>query len=904
VLSWFGETSVPKTLPDDFAALGVKQVIYLPDADATGHKSAKKVHDLLYNSDIVFSARQLPEQLGKKADTGDLWQAVQFDATAFQQALSSAPEITFAAPQKRHRRDFETFRPDYTNSDYERAVEAVKRISGDRLNATGFNNKGWSKPVLCLFHDDSQPSASWNRDSGVLHCFACGESYSPQQVAEALHIEYPDYPSSYKSRKKKTADKSIATRVNPVKLPDFPATRTVDLPYISDINPDFLSSTSAIRSPLATGKTSLISRQIARIDATSDSSARVLVITHLQNLANNIAERLSRDLDDPIESYRDIPHEYRKSVTRIVVSYDSLHTVRDNWDYVFVDEFEQLQRHLSSGTMTNHEPVRAYRKLTTVLRQAKNVMVLDAHLSATSVNWLKSLRPDVTAIENKYRRQWKKLMMQKHESAVLADAFSAAKGDTKGVVIPTNSRTRSQDYYHLAVEKFGKDAVMLINGDTTNSTDARTFIRTISEGENRPLNELIPGLRVLIASPSLATGIDVQAQVSGVYGVFTRQIWATGYNIMQMMMRYRHAETRQLCIIGGYSTGDSEPVNWKDTYNRHIQRAIETADAANFSARGLDAVPDTQRDILKLQALLEADTATHRRDLFSYVIAVAKDEGFSIRYNDGKNTPTQTTLKAARSSRKELEKQRTLKADAVSPQKFDELIQEGNLSLAALQQARYGKKRWYIEHTAGQTITDELYDMLHTARKRTDFNRLVDMLDSVQRLQERDRHEAQTGMLLMKRQHYTRHRDIIEAGLSAVFGRDWLTSDESLTEAQIADRMSRFLRQHWQTIEIHLDTRRGLSDKPIDVMRRLLRRIGLRLGRKQIMVDGRRFYVYFIAPEHRDLMLKHARHALTTRADALLHSVSDTFSYTERSNEAKPEPKSLFGRSDTIESSI
>ncbi len=90
VISWFGEDAPPSTLPDDFRALGVREVRYLPDRDDTGQRSARKVARLLQGSGITYTVFELPSELGEKGDINRLWQTSNFDQVVF---LSHIEEI-------------------------------------------------------------------------------------------------------------------------------------------------------------------------------------------------------------------------------------------------------------------------------------------------------------------------------------------------------------------------------------------------------------------------------------------------------------------------------------------------------------------------------------------------------------------------------------------------------------------------------------------------------------------------------------------------------------------------------------------------------------------------------------------------------------------------------------------
>ncbi|MEO1287624.1 MAG: plasmid replication protein, CyRepA1 family, partial [Chloroflexota bacterium] len=757
------------------------------------------------------------------------------------------------------------------DADFEQTPQGLIDILASRLGVMGWKSNGWaSKNISSPFRDDRHPSATFNRESGVLHDFGTGESYSPTQVAEQLGIDWKAfYPKRNISTKapRPRLDATSDTNVNSVTIPPFEADKIVDMRYISDIDLGELGDTNLIRSPLATGKTSLISKIIAN----ANDNAKILVITHLQALAENISERLSQELDKPVECYHHIPHEYRPSAYRLVCSYDSLHTIRDDWDYVFIDEHEQFHRHLTSGTMRGNEPVRAYKKLLTIIEGAQHLTVMDAHMSVASTHFLKFFRGKLTRIKNTYRHKWQTMTFHQKESKVLAEAFKeASKDSTHGVVIPTNSRSKSQDYYQLACETFGDDAVMLINGENSSSKDARQFIRQLTDprNKNKSLAEIFPNLRILICSPSLATGLDVQARVSGVYGIFTQQKWVNACNIMQMMMRYRNADDRHLCVMGSNLIPEprTNPEDFVDSEYFAMNTPLDgTTIAADFGKHGVPFSNYMQEYIAIFSAWFEYETHYQQQSLRYFTELSAQDEGFTVAYQEGEDVIIREQLKWAREQRAEAFKQAVLSETVVSPDEFDTLRQHPDTTSKQLRKATAGIERWHIEFVSGQTVTAQLFAHLGSTRKRADFNRLLDLLDNVENLKKRDRDEAINDILVIKRKHYTRNRDLIYMAGRCVFGEDWLTNEQQATAETITERLETYMRLYIEEIRQYIDRRLDLSSKALNVFRRLLKRIGLQLGRAQMMVDGERFYMYFIDGEHREEMLAIATIGLQAR---------------------------------------
>ncbi len=855
IATTLSEVGIPKNLIATLKDLGINRLLYPVDKDAAGEKSAINWRDALRGSGVDFEAFSWGEDAPDKADANDIWMQVNFDADAFVARLNNLEALSLPLP--------EIVTP-FEETDFEQTPQGLIDTLASRLGVNAWKTNGWSrKNVSSPFREDKHPSAAFNRESGVLHDFGTGDSYSPTEVADQLGIDWKSY---YPERKYSKPRPQILNNDAPVTSPLFEAETIVNMRYISNLPLTELGATNAIRSPLATGKTSLISKIIQNAEPT----AKILVITHLQALAENISGRLSDECDTAVECYHQIPHEYRKSAYRLVCSYDSLHTISDEWDTVFIDEHEQFQRHLTGGTMRGGEPLRAYNKLMTIVKGAKQVTVLDAHMSIASTTWLQHMRGDVTTIMNSYTHQWDTLSIHKSESGLLAEAFSAAFGNTKGIVIPTNSRSKSLDYYQLAVKFFGDDAVMLINGENSSSRDARQFIKQLTHPDNKgkALSSIFPDLKILICSPSLATGIDVQAEVSGVYGVFTQQPWVNACNILQMMMRYRRADVRQMCVMGS-ATLPEKGIDWtqamEDAFTFHKARMSGTALAANFHQHGIHDFDSTQKLITIFSALFENDTKFHQQSLHFFVEMAARAEGFTLEHKEAFNEGIREGLKLARQERGDLFKKTVLSTTPVSPEAFDELRQNPDATSEELRTARAGLERWHIEYTSGQSITGELFTLLGSSRKRSDFNRLIDVLDNPDALKKRDREEAKIGVLVIQRKHYIRNRDLIDMAGRSVLGDKWLHSDEQLTADDIASRMDAFLRMHIAEIQQYIDRRFDLSDEPINIFRRLLKRVGLKLGRTQIMRDGVRYYLYFIDGKHRETILGHATIALKVR---------------------------------------
>lgn len=196
VITWLnGATSIPHNLVEALKLLGCTNLIHLPDLDEAGRKSSTKTADMLKGQNINYKAICLPATLGEKGDVNDWWQACEFNIEQFQEELTLYSQTAILREQDASFHDVDSSVEDYsshqadTDSELPQAfIEAVKHALGvDRVNRRGYAE------VCCPFHDDTNPSANWDVERHILHCFACGETFLARKVGEHFNIHLRDF---------------------------------------------------------------------------------------------------------------------------------------------------------------------------------------------------------------------------------------------------------------------------------------------------------------------------------------------------------------------------------------------------------------------------------------------------------------------------------------------------------------------------------------------------------------------------------------------------------------------------------------------------------------------------------------------------------------------------------------
>lgn len=193
VISCYGDSNIPDTLPDDLADWKVSILHVIPDRDESGMKWAMGIRELVYPKlpDVIIKFYALPYEVGSKKDVNDFWKD-QGRPAKFEDMLMALPE--WVLPEREPTVQQRELRIE-SESDQD-IPERLKAELRFRLGVKeSFNGEGWSrKNVRCPFHDDKEPSATWNDDLAILKCHAgCGKSYLVKDLCDHYGIRMADY---------------------------------------------------------------------------------------------------------------------------------------------------------------------------------------------------------------------------------------------------------------------------------------------------------------------------------------------------------------------------------------------------------------------------------------------------------------------------------------------------------------------------------------------------------------------------------------------------------------------------------------------------------------------------------------------------------------------------------------
>ena len=319
---------------------------------------------------------------------------------------------------------------------------------------------------------------------------------------------------------------------------------TLCVPYLPnaveiDLN---RSGLIGICSEMATGKTSIVKNY--RLD---HRDARFLVLGHRITLLRELsqASKLNTNL------YSDLPTGQLDKVNSLSITIDSLYklkTAANKYDCIFIDEARQVMNHALSAITCKQHRQEILMNLWYFIRSAKRVIIADAHLDDNTIDFFRAMRPVGEApliIKNDYKSPSRDVYYyQGNDSSALVAKLIAAVKQGKRVMVVSDSKKTILKLEAILVEKLGikggfssklskskNKVIWTIHADNSGSESNQHFVKNISTA--------VEDVDILLASPSLCTGVDIQgSRFDEVYGFFNA-VSLSATDCLQALHRYR-----------------------------------------------------------------------------------------------------------------------------------------------------------------------------------------------------------------------------------------------------------------------------------------------------------------------------------------------------------------------------
>ena len=292
-----------------------------------------------------------------------------------------------------------------------------------------------------------------------------------------------------------------------------------------------------IRAPQESGKTHRISELL------SGTRLSVLVVTHRESLARNLAARLE------FENYLDYSAHLLRDAPRLVICFDSLQKLVSggklpSYDVLLLDESEQVLEHATSRHI-RHKAAN-FGALEALLRDTPRVICADANAGRLTVDTLHRYAPARRIVWHKHEyevAQGRTLRLTHSRD----DVLDALESETRPVWLASDSLRFTRD-----VSAYLNDPdTLTINSETSTTDPAQAYLKN-------PTGQATAHRR-MVASPSVQTGLsDDSEHWKHVLGVFSG-VSSTPEDALQALMRARRVQ--QLTVYAPRGRGQAVSVS-------------------------------------------------------------------------------------------------------------------------------------------------------------------------------------------------------------------------------------------------------------------------------------------------------------------------------------------------------
>ncbi|MGB5634768.1 MAG: plasmid replication protein, CyRepA1 family [Waterburya sp.] len=298
-------------------------------------------------------------------------------------------------------------------------------------------------------------------------------------------------------------------------------------------------------SGMGTGKTELMARFRELYP-----QMRFLNLGHRVNLLKNLSQRLNTAMYSAL-SQGDLAKAVGLSIT--VDSLHKLQTQLNEYGCIFIDEACQYLAHLLHSKTCREHRAEILEVLEFLIRKATLVVLADAHMDDVTVDFFRAMRPEGEIpfiIKNDYKETGRTVHLYEgdNNSALVSKIFTALMLGLKIMVVSDSKKFIKKLEAAMTVKVFDDRPLFGTDGQLDSSSENKLRIWSIhaensGSEENvafiKDISEEVKKVDVLLASPSLGTGVDIpNYHFDAVFGAF-HAVSQTATECAQSLHRYR-----------------------------------------------------------------------------------------------------------------------------------------------------------------------------------------------------------------------------------------------------------------------------------------------------------------------------------------------------------------------------
>ena len=299
--------------------------------------------------------------------------------------------------------------------------------------------------------------------------------------------------------------------------------------------------TLSIKSAYDTGKTQLLKKIIRKYEP-----VKILMLSYRITLSQD----LTGNFKDEFKFCNYIEDKNYKTCDRVIIQLESLLKLRNevlffdeneinyeipSYDLIIIDEIESILNQFNSPTFKGKNKD-TFEFLTEIINNSKKLICLDGDINERAYNYIKNFGPSIN-IENDYKKNIKIFnIIDKNEE--FNKYILNSLGKNEKIALVSQSRTKADEYYQL-IKNFNDTLNILLY---TSMTDDEEKIKL------KNVNEIWSNCDVLIYSPTVEAGVNFdKLHFNKIYGIFGNNS-TSPRSFLQMLARIRKTTDNEIII--------------------------------------------------------------------------------------------------------------------------------------------------------------------------------------------------------------------------------------------------------------------------------------------------------------------------------------------------------------------
>lgn len=378
-------------------------------------------------------------------------------------------------------------------------------------------------------------------------------------------------------------------------------------------------------SPIGTGKTECV----AKLLKTIDNNSRVLYLNHLVSLIADASKRLGLEMYSDYKGKTGQAECELTELPRVAVCLNSLSMLVDKQgniqpvDILVIDEIEQFLRRLTTNIPNKKLILEVLKYL---VQTAGKVILLDAHVKETTLNFVKMYRPDgIKIIWNIFQTATaRKAILHTDRKELIARAVDAVKNGEK-IFFCSNSKTEARRVFKL-IQNETKKIGLYWSGDNGADPEVLAFAADVNTESLK--------YSFVVGTPAICTGLDISnGHFTSVYGVFRADV-NTPSDCVQALGRVRNAENVHVWIDPTKREKlptDRATISSKWMVTSYFDREF----FGGVNGDGMLGIDNPDYEQIVLDVVEQENFA---KNTFSLTfLKLLNDQGFQFQWNDSTN---------------------------------------------------------------------------------------------------------------------------------------------------------------------------------------------------------------------------------------------------------------------------